>query len=382
MATSGNATATRLGDFIIENMEEILAAWEAFARTYWKGQLPSSERLRNDAARMLEAVVNDMASLQSEAGRQTKSEGGSLDSGSEMHLAALSHALARVNDGFDITRMVAEFRALRASVCRIWLTYVPNANEEQTEDLARFHEAIDQLVSASVGAFTERVEKSRRLFLGILGHDLRQPLNAIKMFADILTKPDPPAPGRMAASMVKCCDDMAKMLADLLDYTSSQLGSALPMYPVPANMKEICGQVMVEIRASAPTRTFTFETVGAMEGKWDTSRVRQMFSNLVSNAIHHGCPDHPVNVKLVGTEDGVTVSVHNMGKPIPADSIGILFDPMVRAAPEGEKRPQGSIGLGLFICRQVATAHGGEIRVSSSEEAGTTFTVRLPRVAS
>lgn len=379
MGPGGNTKTVSLGEFIVQNMEEILTAWETFARTYWKGQLPSSERFRDDAQLMLQAVVKDMASFQSDGDQKIKSEGGSVDAGSDMHVAALSHALGRVNDGFDITRMVAEFRALRASVCRIWRAQVPSPSEEQTDELARFHESIDQLVAASVGAFTERIENSRRLFLGILGHDLRQPLNAIKMFSGVLASPDPPSPGPLAASMGKCCDDMARMLADLLDYTSSQLGCALPMYPVPTNLGEICGQVIEEIQVSSPTHKFNFEMGGELDGEWDAVRVRQMVSNLLANAVHHGSADHPIAVKLIADEEDVTLAVHNMGPPIPVESIGILFHPMVRASTGLKARPHGSIGLGLFICRQVAIAHGGEIKVDSSSEGGTAFTVRLPK---
>lgn len=381
MSPETNGGTPRLGDFILENLDAILAAWEDFARRFWQGPLPGRARLRNDAEAMLRALVRDMGTSQTLAEQKRKSEGERGGDPSGMDRAALGHALARVHDGFDIARMVAEFRALRASVSRIWWESVPTPHQEQIADMERFNEAMDQLVAASIVAFAERIDRSRRLFLGILGHDLRQPLYSIKIFTDVLAKSgqvaaDVPA---IAARMAKCCDAMAKMLGDLLDFTSSELGSAMPVYPAASDMEAICREVLEEVRVANPARSFNLETTGTFQGEWDPSRVRQMFSNLLSNAIHHGSPDEAIDATLRGSDGEVTLAVHNMGPAIPQDSLGILFDPMVRIAAEGKARPQGSIGLGLYICRQVAAAHGGEIKVESSAERGTTFTVRMPR---
>lgn len=383
MGSEGKATGIRLGDFILENMESILAAWEDFARRFWVGPVPDRARLRNDAEFMLRALVKDMATSQTPAQRKDKSEGDNGDERSRMNQAAVGHALARVADGFDIGRMVAEFRALRASVSRIWWNSMPERHLEQIEDMARFNEALDQLVAASVAAFTERIERSRRLFLGILGHDLRQPLYSVKIFTEILANPGtrPADPGPALASMGRCCDSMSKMLSDLLDFTTSQLGSAMPVYPEPADLETICREVLDEIGALDPDRRFQLETHGRLEGEWDASRLRQVVSNLLSNAKHHGAADQPVTLTLRESGDEVTLAVHNSGRPIPQEALGILFDPMVRLVAGERNRPQGSIGLGLYICRQIATAHGGGIEVDSSPESGTTFTVRLPKRA-
>ena len=371
----------RLGDFILANMETILAAWESYARRYWQGPIPDSKRLRNDAETMLRAVVADMATDQTGAQQQSKSEGEYEKDKSEMKRAAVGHALSRVHDGFDIARMVAEFRALRASVNRIWWESVPEPHHEQIADMGRFNEAIDQLVAASVTGFTERLDRSRRLFLGILGHDLRQPLYSLRMFAEILGRkePLPPDGGAMLESMIKCCDSMGGMLGDLLDFTTSQLGSEMPVSPAACNLENVCREVLDQVQAGASGRSFTLDASGDLEGEWDAARLRQMLSNLLSNARHHGQADHPVSITLRGSDEDATLAVHNMGPPIPPESITILFDPMVRLARQEKDRPPGSIGLGLYICRQIATAHHGEIGVESCAESGTTFTVRLPK---
>ena len=135
MGSDGKTNVLRLGDFIIENMEAILVDWEAFARKCWQGPLPDPAVLRNDARSMLEALVQDMTTNQTEVDRKSKSEGEHAGRDTAMNLAALGHALARVNDGFDLGRMVAEFRALRASVNRIWWDSVPTAHDQQIEDM-------------------------------------------------------------------------------------------------------------------------------------------------------------------------------------------------------------------------------------------------------
>lgn len=371
----------RLGDFILANMEDILAAWEDYARKFWVGPMPSSARLRNDAEHMLRAIVEDMGGSQSLDEQKTKSEGMHDDSRSRMSRAAQGHALSRVADGFDIIRMVAEFRALRASVCRLWWESIPTPHREQIRDMERFNEAVDQLVAASVGVFTERVDRSRRIFLGILGHDLRQPLATWQMLTGALAKPDLPAEtvATIAKTMGGCCDSMAKMLSDLLDFTCSQLKSGMPVYPVPCDLGKICEQVVQEIRVTVPDRVIELHASGEALGEWDPSRLKQLISNLLANALHHGSTQQPVVVTVRAEDDDVMLEVHNSGQPIPEEALGTLFDPMVRLAKEEKDRPHGSIGLGLYICRQVAAAHKGDISVVSTPENGTTFAVKLPK---
>jgi signal transduction histidine kinase len=370
----------RLGPFILENLEAILHKWEDFARATWVGEIPEGAILRDDAEIMLRALVADMATSQSPADEKLKSEGGCDGDISGLSDAAMSHALARVNDGFDIRRIVAEFRALRASVSKLWRDATPIPHKKQVEDMNRFHEALDQLVAASVNAFTERIEKSRRLFLGILGHDLRQPLHSIQMFATILSHPDPRVDTRtLAARIERSSDAMGKMLADLLDFTSSQLGSRMPVHPTRCDAEAVCAEVVEEVRASSPRGRFTLEASGDATGEWDATRLRQLISNLLNNAVQHGKSEEPISTTLQVSEEEMTLTVHNEGQPIPPASVATLFDPMVRLAPEDQRRPHGSIGLGLFICRQIAIAHRGEITVESSPESGTAFTVKLPK---
>lgn len=380
MQLEGPSPVMKLGDFILENMDRILSEWEGFAREAWEGPLPTVERLRDDAEIMLRALVADMATDQSPVALKIRFEAGKDRDLSRLDRAAVGHALARINDGFDIRRIIAEFRALRTSVTRIWARSSPVPHKEQADDMIRFNDALDQLIATSVNAFTERIELSRRLFLGILGHDLRQPLSSIKMFTEILLHPQsPPNPALVLSRIRGCCDGMGKMLADLLDFTSAQLGCPMPVHLAPCDSAAICGAVVDEVQASTPIALLHFKAFGDPSGEWDATRLRQLISNLLMNAIQHGRVTEPITATVGGGEDQVFLTVHNMGPPIPKAAIKSLFDPMVRLASGEDRRPHGSIGLGLYICREIALAHGGEIKVDSSEESGTTFLVSLPK---
>lgn len=381
MSSETSAVSNRLGHFILENMEPILSSWEDYARRFWQGPMPDIATLRNHAQGMLEALVTDMATSQTDLEQKSKSEGDDGGLSSAMNQAALGHAHARFTDGFDIVRMVAEFRALRASVSQLWWDSVPVPHKEQVADMGRFHESLDQLVAASVTAFTERVEESRRLFLGILGHDMRQPLHSMIMFIEVMSmgKDLPERSTAMLKSMAKCCDGMSNMLGDLLDFTTSQLGHVMSVEVADTDIGEVCQDVVTEVSVANPTREIRISTSGELQGVWDSKRLRQLISNLLSNAIHHGSRTHPIRTSLVSTGDSVMLEVNNFGPPIPPNAMGILFDPMVRLALDGQVRPQGSMGLGLHICRQIVKAHGGEIHLESSEQDGTTFIVNLPK---
>lgn len=373
--------AVRLGEFILQNLETILQAWEDFARSSWPAEPAEVSVLRDDAAQILKAVVRDMSSTQTKSEQQAKSKG-EAHGGSEepLNKSALRHALSRVESGFSIVKLVAEFRALRAAVNRIWAASLPSADAQNIEDMLRFNEALDQLVAASVAGFSERVERSRRLFLGILGHDLRQPLQSIQMLVEMLHNAErqPMESDAIRGKMKLASAAMASLLADLLDFSGSQLGSAMPVRRLPANLEAICRETLSELRCAYPRKDFQIVTAGSLDGEWDAARLRQMVSNLLSNAIQHGA-EGPIYLRVRGSNVSAKIEVQNAGEPIPTEAIATLFDPMIRLDRKEHYRREGSVGLGLYICREIARAHGGTIHVSSSAELGTTFTVDLPK---
>jgi signal transduction histidine kinase len=211
--------------------------------------------------------------------------------------------------------------------------------------------------------------------IGILAHDLRNPLTAITATAHQIGRlPDsPPQVGRMIARIDRSARRMALMIRDILDYTRGHLGGGIPLKREPTDLAALSQSVVDEIRAGYPAARIEVETAGELTGDWDPARIEQVLSNLLMNAVQHGGSD----VRLVawGEADDVVVTVRNGGEPIPPEQLANVFD----AFTKGVDRPTG-LGLGLFIVREIALAHIGSIAVTSDAE-GTVFTFRLPRRA-
>jgi signal transduction histidine kinase len=376
----------RLPDFILVNVEPILVEWEAFARGIAPGATMDGLALRDHAQDILLATARDMRSAQTAGERAAKSRGrrergaedGALDGASE------SHAVGRLGSGFDLLEMVSEYRALRASVLRLWGESGPAPDERDVDDLTRFNESIDQSVTKAVASYTRRVDQSRDLFLAILSHDLRNPLNSIAMSAALLPQfglADPEA-ARYATQIGTNAEVMARMISDLLDYTRTRLGAGMPVSPARMDLGLLCRALFDEFQSAHPKRAMRFAAAGDLRGDWDADRLRQAISNLLGNAVQHGDEGAPIDLRLNGRgADGVVVVVHNGGPPIPPGELPRIFDPLVRgsSAQHPKANRPGSIGLGLYIAREVARSHGGGIDVTSTAQDGTSFTVRLPR---
>jgi signal transduction histidine kinase len=378
----------RLADFIVSNIEPMLMEWEVFARGITPGATMDALALREHATEILVATVQDMKSSQSAAERSAQSRGhghrgADGANGAGLNDASELHAIGRLGSGFDLMEVVSEYRALRASVLQLWRDSAPEADERDMDDLTRFNESIDQSVAKAVSSYTKRVDQARDLFLAILSHDLRNPLNSIAMSAQLL-----PRLGPLGTESIGCASQistnaevMARMISDLLDYTRTRLGAGMPVSPAPMNLTSLCRELFDEFRTAHPNRVIRFQSDGEQTGDWDVDRIRQAISNLLGNAVQHGAENAPIELKLAGEASDVVVVVHNGGPPIPSGEIPRIFEPLVRGASAGhpKRNRPGSIGLGLYIAREVARSHGGRIDVTSSQEAGTDFTVRLPR---
>jgi signal transduction histidine kinase len=378
----------RLADFILANVEPILAAWEVFARSIGAGAKMDTLALRDHAEHILRATVRDMTSAQTAAEQSDKSTGHGASGTASTRLDGASeiHGVGRVGSGFDLAAVVAEYRALRASVIQLWRASVRDPHLSDVDDLVRFNESIDQSLTAAVLSYTRRVDQSRQMFLAILAHDLRNPLNSIMMSAAEVShdgKADPDsteAASRIAASAAA----IAKMVTDLLDFAGTGVGAAMPLSPAAMDLLKLCQEVSDEFRAAHPGCKLKLDPNDDLTGTWDASRLRQVLSNLLGNAAQHGGSDCGVSLSAAARGDDVVLAVHNEGSPIPPDVLPTIFEPLVRVSSrDGPKqRRPGSIGLGLYIAREIVLAHGGTIDVTSSAQSGTTFTVRLPRRSS
>lgn len=375
----------RLPDFILANTETILAEWDVFAREVWPNEEATQRSLRDHAEEILRATARDMKSEQTPEQQADKSQGNGDAGKSSVILdgASKEHATGRATSGFSLPALVAEYRALRASVIRLWSESGHSPDSRDLLDLTRFHESIDQSLAEAVRGFTAQVERTRQMFLAILGHDLRNPLNAIMLSAQLLKEIG--GASSISTDAIRQIGDsgdaMARMLNDFLDFAGAQLGKPMPVTRGPADIQAVCTDVISELSSANPSRVFRLRVTGDPAGNWDSARLRQLLSNLLGNAVQHGGATSPIDVEVDGEASRVILTVISQGAPIPAEILPRIFEPMVRGYSPDERisRPTGSMGLGLYIAREVVTAHGGQIDVKSSAEEGTVFTVRLPR---
>ncbi|WP_048440040.1 sensor histidine kinase [Caenimonas sp. SL110] len=371
----------KLSTFLNTHSEAILVEWEAFARTLEPAaELMTSADLRDHALQIVKAIALDIESLQSEAQARTKSHG---DAPAKLDKSAASiHGTLREVSGFSLVQLTAEFRALRASVLRLWLPKIGEFNEDVHKELVRFNEAVDQALAESAVTFSDHYTQTRERFLAILGHDLRTPLSAISMTGALLER-STSADGNVAAGkrLTRSAATMSTMVNDLLEYSRTQLGGKMPMRPEPANMTDIAQAALHDAATANPECVFESSFTGDLAGSFDSVRLQQVIVNLLTNAAQYRSPGSSVVLDVSGLPQDVTISVTNQGPAIPPDALQSIFSAMVQLPVDGELpgRPRTSLGLGLFIARETSLAHGGSIHVTSTQDSGTTFTVRIPR---
>src|SRR4051794_38390989 len=368
----------RLAAFIRENIEPIANEWERFAATLLPEQEFSSLVLRNSIAELLSEIAADMDEDQTAEEQHEKSEG-HPDRSTFTQGAVVQHALARIQMGLSARQFISEFRALRATVIRLWQRGSVEIDSDSLNDMIRFNEAIDQVLGEGAVTFTEQVDRSRELFLSMLGHDLRNPLTAISGLAELqLLAKTPERHAQFASQILVSARRMSHMINDLLELARVRLGSGITIQPGPTCIRHICGSVVEEMQAAFPKRAFRLKGDDELPGEWDKNRLCQLVSNLVGNAVQHGADNSPVTITAKRTADGVEVSVHNEGTPIPRDKMPKLFDSFYRLDNGEADTCSSSLGLGLYICKEIVAAHMGTIDVQSSRNEGTTFIVRLP----
>jgi signal transduction histidine kinase len=236
------------------------------------------------------------------------------------------------------------------------------------------------LKAARAKAERERVLEFEQQLIGIVSHDLRNPLNAILLGATALTRCE--ALDARAAKSVRRIQDSAeratRLVKDLLDFTQARLGGGIPLRPGPMDLHTLVRQVVEEVEVAYPERKLEVRQQGEAQGEWDSDRIAQVIGNLVTNALKYSPEDTPVRLITRAEAGWVSLSVSNGGAPIPAGKLSSIFEPLQRATAEVDKAGR-SVGLGLYIVRHIVGAHGGTIDVTSTEAEGTTFTVRLPR---
>ena len=372
----------RLADFIEQDMEAILSEWESFAAA----QLPAavdmdSLALRDYAEQILRAIAKDISSPQNDEEREQKSKGRADRPAEARNTEAETHALLRAQGGFTVSQLAAEYRCLRASVLHLW-TKASNPSVIDPRDVYRFNEAIDQAVAESIAFFSAQLENERNLFLGMLGHDMRGPLQVIQLTTTYLSRLDAGTDvATCAARLSKSVRSLKALLDDLLDFNRTKLGLGITISPAAVDLADAFSAELEQLRVANPGRRIELEVSGDVRGVWDINRLNQLLGNVVMNALKYGASSSPVKIVLNGSAVEVIFSVHNQGPKIEQSVFAQIFEPLKRGLDRQlVSGGDGSMGLGLYIAREIAVAHHGDISAKSDENE-TVFTVRLPRLS-
>lgn len=242
----------------------------------------------------------------------------------------------------------------------------------------RLHQA-EAAARSAQEALRARIEFEEQL-IGIVSHDLRNPLNAITLSARALMRRDDidPVVAKGLSRILASGERAARLIRDLLDFTRARMGQGIPIERRAVDLHEIAAQVVDEVRQAHPRREVRHEASGDGSGDWDPDRLAQLITNLAVNAVSYSPPDSVVHVGTTGRPDSVAIEIRNAGEPIPEHLLPVLFEPMQRNTGT-QSASSGGIGLGLFIVAQLARAHAGRVEIRSDRQAGTAVTVELPR---
>ncbi len=299
--------------------------------------------------------------------------------------AAKEHGKQRFRSGFDIEAVVLEYGVVRECVFELISKpdYTPTVQEFRMLSKCLI-DAIAAAISEYAGQREEEVRNRsefEKQLLGIVSHDLRDPLNTIGLSAATLLRRSgiDELYVRGLTRILSSAKRATRLIADLLDFTQARVGGGIPIRTKEFNFHDLARQIVDEMSLSHPERQIVFTQAGNGEGIWDPDRITQVLVNLLTNALQHSPAGTIVRVATRAANGEVWLVINNQGRLLSDEEIPSLFEPFHR----GNETPAepGSLGLGLFIAKQIVSAHRGKIEVTSSKEAGTTGTVHFPRGA-
>ena len=381
-------------------------AWESFARSIWpSGATADPAEVRDEAEDILRATAVDMLSDQTGAQQAEKSKGASppWDEGVGLTRASSTHGSDRVASGFELWAVIAEYRALRASVLRLWRESGPAPDLRDVDDVTRFNESIDQSLTHAVRSYVDRVERDRAallanehasrreaeaanrakdVFLATLSHEMRTPLNAIVGWLSLLRHEQ--ADTRHFQEGLKVIERntaaQLQLIDDVLD-VSRIVSGKLRVDIHPCELTDVINVGVNMMRPAAEARSITLNVQldPSASGAWcDSVRIQQVVWNLVSNAVKFTPKGGRVDVTLSRERSSFQIQVMDNGQGISSELLPFVFD-RFRQADSSTRRRFAGLGLGLSIVKYIVEAHGGTVEANSPGEGkGSTFTVRLP----
>jgi len=376
--------------------------WEKFARKIWPGAAVDPTTLRDHAAGILRAAAADMKSSQTPKEQADKSKGdGQTKESDGVDAAAKQHGSDREESGFHLGALVAEYRALRASVLHLWNAGAHHPDLRDLEDVTRFNESIDQSLAESVESFMEQVEgerasmikeqaaregaenanRAKDTFLAVLSHEMRTPLNAIVGWVSILRseKCNDADLNEGLDVIQRSTEAQVKIMSDILD-VSRIVSGKMTVDIRPCDLAGVIKDAVDSTRASAEARGIALEMdldPSARHGSCDATRMQQVVWNLVSNAVKFTPRGGRIGVRIFRDRSRLQIEVSDNGEGIDPEFMPRIFD-RFRQADGSSRRMVGGLGLGLSIVKHIVEAHGGTIEARSVVGEGSTFIVRLP----
>jgi signal transduction histidine kinase len=387
-------------------MEPILVEWESYARGIWpNGATADVAELRDEAADILRTTAMDMQTRQTAAQQAEKSKGAGHQTveGDDLTRASSSHGEGRGASGFELWGVVAEYRALRASVLRLWRESEPTPDLRDLDDVTRFNESLDQSLTYAIRSYAAQVERDREalmaneqaarreaetsnrakdLFLATLSHEMRTPLNSIVGWLSILRHQDAETRHFQEGLRVIERNTMAQvqLIDDLLD-VSRIVSGKLRVDIKPCELTDVINAGLNVMRTAADARGVILDVrldPAASGAACDSVRIQQVVWNLVSNAVKFTPTGGRVYVTLSRDASSFLIEVRDTGQGISADLLPYVFD-RFRQADSSMRRKFAGLGLGLSIVKYIVEAHGGTVEATSPGEGkGSTFAVRLP----
>jgi len=287
----------------------------------------------------------------------------------------------RLKDGSTLPMVVNALRLEREGIMVHELaSFVARDRDKYERELLAARKRLEELVSEATRLQAETNDRAllAEQMIGIVSHDLRNPLSTISIAAATLAAGSLSDPHRRGVERIQRASVRgAHLITDLLDFTQARVGKGLPVVTEPIDLHLVVAHAVDELSHLHPTRSILHERAGDGACFADPNRLTQVIGNLVSNAVAYGERDSPVTVTSSIEARTFTVCVHNRGKPIPVDAQSVIFEAMARGT-TGQNAGR-SVGLGLFIVRELVKAHGGRVEVTSTDEMGTAFSVVFPR---
>ena len=352
-----------LTTFIRDHREDIVKEW-----THAAGQLSAGTgRSPSDVRDHVPAILDRLADA--------------VDRRTPAALAPLphDHARDRFQNGYDVEFVVAEYRLLRTIIMELYTERgdLPADSRPKMRPLTVMHEAIDRGIGEAVDQYATEHDRTRELFMAMLGHDLRQPLHSVLFSANALLQRGEqvdPATLKAASRIASSATRMERMIGELLEFARVRFGE-LRIAPTRCNAEALLQQAVQDIADAHPDRSIGWRATpesGDFQADWDVDCVQQVIGNLLTNAVTHG--RDPVAIELRDAGGDLLIQVSNGGE-IPPRLLPHVFEAF---SVDGPARPRGGLGLGLYIVQQIVIAHGGGINAESSD-GRTRMTVRLPR---